>query len=143
MRIISIFAIAILGLGCTSAPQAESVSLRSPAGQAEPSFKADFGISLSAVPVDVESEEHKDAVAEIMRTVGLSSTGNVYCLGEVRPSFEIRGFCQRGETVVEYRTSHLFDQTLAIVWFNPRNKRLHLLYSKEREAPGKPDAHHK
>ena len=136
MRIRLLLALAALVPGCTSSPQGKSVSADTPSRQAAPSLKANLGISLSCVPVGFESEEHKDAVAEIISTVGLSSTGNIYCLGEVKPFSGIRGFCQIGETVIEYRTSHLFDQTAAIVWFNPRNKKLHLLYSNEQETSG-------
>lgn len=92
------------------------------------------GLSLAAVPAQ-NDETHKDAVETILKVVGLSSTGNIYYVGKILPTFDIEGFCRSGESVLEYRTTHLFSQTMSVVWYNPTSKKLHFLYSQKTPNP--------
>jgi len=94
----------------------------------------DAGLSLSAVPAQ-NDEKHKDAVEAILKAVGLSSTGNIYYIGKILPTFDIEGFCRSGESVLEYRTTHLLCQTMSVVWYNPASKKLHFLYSQKTPNP--------
>lgn len=87
-------------------------------------------LNISATPV-LNDAKHKDAIAAILTVVGLSSTGQIYYVGEIEPTSAIEGFCQSGEIVLEYRTTHLFNQTAAVVWYNPTSRKLHSLYSQK------------
>ena len=90
----------------------------------------DSGLALAAASV-MKDESHKDAVQAILKMVGLSFTGEIYYIGEIIPTSGIQGFCRGGESVLEYRTTHLFNQTMAVVWYNPTNQKLHYLYCQK------------
>lgn len=90
-------------------------------------IQKEFFNSCSMV-ISLNNSVHGNAVSLIIKNYGLSSTGKIYFCGIIKPSNKIKNFCEEGEEVKEYRTSHLNNQTLNIIWYNPKNKKTLLIY---------------
>jgi hypothetical protein len=71
---------------------------------------------------------HHEAVSKIITRHGLSSTGHVYFSGHFSVSKSIEGFCEKGDEIFEYKTSHFFTSLMSVIWYNPKTKQTHELY---------------
>jgi len=87
----------------------------------------EFFNSCSMV-IPLNNSVHSNAVSLIIKNYGLSSTGKIYFCGIIKPSTKINNFCEEGEELKEYRTSHLNNQIFHIIWYNPKNKKTLLIY---------------
>jgi hypothetical protein len=71
---------------------------------------------------------HREAHPMIVTRYGLSSTGHIYFSGRFNVSKSIKGFCEQGDEIFEYKTSHLFTSLMSVIWYNPKTKQTHELY---------------
>ncbi len=88
----------------------------------------DFGKRLDFNDSSGHDAVHREAVSMIITRHGLSSTGDIYFSGRFRVSKSIDGFCEEGDEIFEYRTTHLFTSLLSVIWYKPKTKQTHELY---------------
>jgi len=79
-------------------------------------------------PLDFNDSSHHDAISMIITRHGLSSTGHIYFSGRFKVSKSIEGFCEKGDEIFEYKTSHIFSTLMNVIWYNPKTKQTHELY---------------
>jgi hypothetical protein len=87
-----------------------------------------FGRRLDFNDSSNRDDIHREAVSMIITRHGLSSTGHIYFSGRFKVSKGIEGFCEKGEEIFEYKTTHLFASLLSVIWYNPKTKQTHELY---------------
>ena len=87
-----------------------------------------FGERLDFGDSSCHDAVHREANSMIVTRYGLSSTGHVYFSGRFRVSKSIEGFCEKGDEIFEYKTTHLFTSLMSIIWYNPKTKQTHELY---------------
>jgi hypothetical protein len=87
-----------------------------------------FGERLDFNDSSNRDDIHREAVSMIITRHGLSSTGHVYFSGRFRISKGIEGFCEEGDEIFEYKTTHLFTSLMSVIWYNPKKKQTHELY---------------
>lgn len=87
-----------------------------------------FGERLDFNDSSNRDDIHREAVSMIINRHGLSSTGHIYFSGRFKVSKSIEGFCEEGDEIFEYKTTHLFTSLLSVIWYNPKTKQTHELY---------------
>jgi hypothetical protein len=87
-----------------------------------------FGERLDFNDSSFHDSVHGEAVSKIIARYGLSSTGHIYFSGRIRVSKSIEGFCEKGDEIFEYKTTHLFTSLMSIIWYNPKTKQAYELY---------------
>jgi hypothetical protein len=87
-----------------------------------------FGERLDFNEPSCHDAVHREAVSRIIARYGLSSTGHIYFSGRFRVSKSIEGFCEKGDEIFEYKTTHLFTSLMSVIWYNPKTKQTHELY---------------
>ncbi len=88
----------------------------------------EFGKRLDFNDSSCHDAVHREADSMIVTRHGLSSTGHIYFSGRFKVSKSIEGFCEKGDEIFEYKTTHLFTSLMSVIWYNPKTKQTHELY---------------
>ncbi|MHC4123366.1 MAG: hypothetical protein ACYSSI_07320 [Planctomycetota bacterium] len=78
--------------------------------------------------IKLDNSARNEAITAILGRYGLSSTGNIYFLGNFKVARKIKSFCEEYDEVCEYRMAHLFTTLINVIWYNPKTKQTYVLY---------------